>query len=87
MKYFVLYSKQSEKYLSRLTKSKTITILNRIEFIASNPSKPDNNIRKLIGTSSSYRLRIGNFRVIYHLDAGNKTIFITKIAPRGSAYA
>ena len=87
MSYSVFYSAQSQKYLTRLTASKTFSILKRIENIASNPLKADNNIVKLVGTVSSYRARIGDIRVIYHLDHRTKSMYVVKIAPRGSAYS
>lgn len=87
MAYTIFYSRLSEKYLSRLTLSNANRILNRLESLANNPHKPDNNIVKLQGTISSFRLRIGDIRVIYLLDEENRIIYVTKIAPRGSAYS
>ena len=86
MSYRILYSSRAEKYLTRLTSSKVNTILNRIEYVSLNPFKQDNNIKKLSGTVSSYRLRIGDIRVIYDLNTQIKTMFVVKIAPRGSIY-
>jgi len=51
-----------------------------------NPFKQDNNIKKLSGTISSYRLRVGDIRIIYELNMQVKTIFVMKIAPRGVVY-
>lgn len=85
--YSLLYSKQADKYLLRLTRVKAGKILNRMESIAQDPLKPDNNITKLTGTKSSFRLRIGDIRIIYFLDISNKSIYIIKVAPRGSVYS
>ena len=87
MGYKILYSPSAEKYLTRLTQSKASSVLKRIQFVATNPFKPDNNIVKLSGTVSSYRLRIGDIRVIYGLDVENKIIYVVKISPRGSVYS
>lgn len=87
MKCTVLYLKASQKYLKRLTPSKISTILKRIEKAASNPLASNINIVKLIGTKSSYRLRIGNIRVVYELDTVDKIMYVAKIAPRSSAYS
>ena len=86
MAYQLLYSRQSEKYLSRLTPSKANRVLKRIESLAKDPHKTDNNILKLTGTTSSFRFRIGDIRIIYYLDEEKKWIIVSKIAPRGSAY-
>lgn len=87
MKYKIYYSRISEKYLDRLTPTKSRRILTKLEELAGNPFKTDNNTVKLTGTKSSYRLRNGDIRIIYYLDEENKAIYITKIAPRGSAYS
>ena len=87
MEYKIFYSRTAEKYLSRLTPSKSSGILKRITYIAEDPFREDNNIVKLTGTKSSYRLRVGDIRVIYELDLKSKTLFIVKIAPRGSIYS
>lgn len=86
MSYRILYSSRAARYLNRLTSSKINTILNRIEYVSLNPFKQDNNIKKLSGTISSYRLRIGDIRVIYELNTQTKTMFVVKIASRGSIY-
>ncbi len=86
MSYEIYYSSSSEKYLFRLPKSKTDSILRRIQYVALDPFKQDNNIVKLAGTISSFRLRIGDIRVVYQLDTKNKIIYVVKISPRGSVY-
>ena len=86
MSYRIFYSSRAEKYLHRLTSSKLNTILNRIENVSLNPFKRDNNIKKLSGTISSYRLRVGDIRIIYELNIQTKIMFVVKIAPRGAVY-
>ena len=86
MSYQILYSFRAEKYLTRLISSKVTIILNRIKYVSLNPFKQDNNIKKLLGTISSYRLRVGDIRVIYELNTQTRTMFVTKISPRGSVY-
>ena len=87
MAYSVLYSSQSEKYLTRLTPSKSKRILTRIENLSKNPFETDNNVVRLSGTDTSFGLRIGDIGIIYFIDLENKSIYVTKIAPRGSAYS
>ncbi len=85
MNYQIYYSHQAEKYLSRLTPSRIALILKRIEHISYDPFR-FNNIAKLQGTVSCFRLRIGDIRVIYELNLKSKTMYVIKIAPRGSIY-
>lgn len=86
MSYKIYYSSVAEKYLFRLPKTKTEAIIKRLQYVALNPFKQDNNIVKLVGTISSYRLRVGDIRVIYYLDTKQKIMYVVKIAPRGSVY-
>jgi len=41
--------------------------------------------KKLKGAPNSYRLRVGDFRVLYSI-LSREEILVFKIAPRGSAY-
>lgn len=86
MNYQILYSFGAEKYLTRLTSTKVSVLLNRIKYVSLYPFKQDNSVKKLSGTLSSYRLRIGDIRVIYELHTQTKVMYIVKIAPRGSVY-
>ena len=87
MNYSIYYSTSAEKYILRLPKSKAESTIKRMQYVASNPFKKDNNIAKLAGTVSSYRLRIGDIRVVYWLDQEHKKMYVTKIAPRGFVYS
>ena len=42
--------------------------------------------RKIFGSDSSYRIRVGDYRVIYQIDEGNKTITIFHVRHRKDAY-
>lgn len=45
------------------------------------------NIKKLKGTHQYlYRYRLGHFRLFYGIDESNKTVVITAIKPRKTAY-
>lgn len=45
---------------------------------------PSGDIKKLKGFSTSYRLRIGDYRVIFNMAGDN--ILINDVLPRGDAY-
>ncbi len=61
------------------------TIRGKIERLAVNPYAPNNNIRALKGRPG-YRLRVGDWRVIYELSGDVLLVRVMTIAPRGSAY-
>ena len=44
------------------------------------------DIKKLKGVKNTYRLRIGDYRIIYTVNFNNSQIFVTSITPRKKAY-
>ena len=71
------YSKQAEKFLKKQTKATRDRIISAIHNL------PAGDIKKLRGREG-YRLRIGDFRVIF--DRNGNIIYIERIDNRGQAY-
>ncbi|WP_414693719.1 type II toxin-antitoxin system RelE family toxin [Paenibacillus sp.] len=44
------------------------------------------HVKKLQGDSSLYRLRIGNYRILYSIEDEILVIVVIKIGPRGDVY-
>ncbi len=61
------------------------TIRSKIEKLAEDPYHPNNNVIQLTGCED-YRMRVGDWRVIYSLRDDVLTIEVLKIKPRGDAY-
>lgn len=80
----VIYSKTALKALRKMPRPTAINIRDKIEALARNPEATP-NVKKLKG-SKDYRLRVGNWRVIYSVNQGILTITILKIGPRGDIY-
>lgn len=75
--------KQAAKELKRIQPKMRQRILDAIEKLATNPSRPDLDIKALSG-SDFFRLRVGDYRVIF--DQDGRILSIIRIAPRGSVY-
>ncbi len=71
------YSKQSEKFLKKLNADTRDRIRNAIHNL------PSGDIKKLQGRSG-YRLRVGNYRVIF--DKNGYVLYIERIDNRGQVY-
>ena len=71
------YSKQAVKAINRMDSFTKRRIKNAIEKL------PSGDVKKLKGHTNSYRLRVGDYRVLYDI---NQNIEITNILPRGDAY-
>ena len=60
-------------------------MIDKIEGLAANPFAPNNNVTALKATDG-FRLRVGDWRVLYTLDTKAGTMTIAAIVPRGEAY-
>ena len=81
MKSQILYEKEALKELDKLEPSISRRIIKKIEDMSENPSSCD--IKKLKG-SNDYRLRVGNYRIIFVFD--KDLIKIIKVGHRQQIY-
>ncbi len=79
----VVLSKQARKALLAIQPKRAASIRQAIALLAQDPQRPDLDIKKLTGREG-YRLRVGEWRVIYALSPG--IVEILWIGPRGDAY-
>lgn len=47
---------------------------------------PNGDIKKMVGCKNEYRLRVGDYRIIYELNQNELIILVTKADNRGQAY-
>ena len=80
MKYVIKYEKNALKYLMRLDRTTQLRIINAINDL------PEGDVKKLQGSVNEYRLRIGDFRVIFSKNAKVLLISVVQIASRGEVY-
>ncbi|MCG2791716.1 MAG: type II toxin-antitoxin system RelE/ParE family toxin [Actinomycetia bacterium] len=79
----VNYSKTSLKQLKKLTRTKQIEILKKIEKLKNDPDAG----KKLKGPLKNFRsLKTWPYRIIYQYSKNDKTIFINIIQHRQSTY-
>ena len=74
----------SEHDLRKIDRQYIPGILDAIESLAENPFPVQ--FRKMKGSESSYRLQIGDYRVIYQVHPKNKVVDIYHIRHRKDAY-
>ena len=84
VKYTIIIKKKAEKELLCLQCSDVIKIRESINRLAENP-RPHGS-KKLTGSINEYRIRVGNYRILYSINDNIITIFIFKIAHRKEAY-
>ncbi|MEZ4863424.1 MAG: type II toxin-antitoxin system RelE/ParE family toxin [Caldilineaceae bacterium] len=83
--YSVTFTKQALRTLRRMPKNIANLIREKIDMIAVDPYAPHNNVTKLVGRPA-YRLRVGDWRVIYELQDEQLVMLVVKIGPGGEVY-
>lgn len=83
--YKVEFTKQAIKDLQRIPKNYTMKIFDRIKLLAKGPFNEGLDIKKLKGVQG-YRLRVGEYRVIYEMEKDKLVINVIKIQSRGNVY-
>lgn len=83
--YKVKYSKQAIKSLRKMLKNAASRIIGKINELALSPHSAAQV--KLLKGLEGYRLRVGDWRIIYSIQEDEAPgIWIIKIAPRGEVY-
>jgi mRNA interferase RelE/StbE len=82
--YRIEFAASAEKDLHRLAPALVANILQRIEALDGDPNP--RRSQKLRGTERTYRLRVGDHRVIYELDPGARVILVYHIRHRREVY-
>lgn len=82
--YQLLLGRRAEKDLRGLPATTFQRVLPQIESLATEPRPP--GCRKLSGSDSDFRIRIGNYRVLYEIDDAERTVRILRVRHRSHAY-
>jgi mRNA interferase RelE/StbE len=79
------YSKAARKALKAMPRNTARLIMEKIEALSADPIASNNNVKKLTN-HPGYRLRIGDWRVVYTIHEQALLIAVVRIAPRGDVY-
>jgi len=82
--YTIIYKRSASKELLRLPSSSAHKVRAAINELAAEP-RPS-GCKKLKGSLNEYRIRIGDYRVLYTLDGNILEVLIIKIAHRKDVY-
>jgi mRNA interferase RelE/StbE len=83
--YTVLTTKSFDRALARIPANWQRRIVGKIRDLAENPYAPNNNVTKLQGREG-YRLRVGDWRVIYELQDERLVMLVLELGTRGGIY-
>jgi mRNA interferase RelE/StbE len=82
--YKVEWKKSAKRELKKLDKQAIPRILQAVENLAENPYSSDS--KKLVGSDSIYRIRAGNYRIIYNIKLSILTVEVIKVGHRREIY-
>ena len=82
--YSVTFARSARKELQDLAPSIAERIIDHIEALKENP-RPAGSI-KLQGGKQLWRIRIGDYRVVYAIDDSSRTVDVSVIRHRKDAY-
>jgi len=84
--YKLFFYPQARKQLKKLHPNDRKRVLAKIELLVKNPRNQSLNIKKLVNTKNSFRLRTGDVRAIFEIEIKIRIIYIWDIDYRGSIY-
>lgn len=82
--YRVLLERAAEKDLARLSFEIHDRVIAAIQALATNPRPP--GCRKLTGSQSDWRIRVGDFRVIYEIADEIRVVRVNRVRHRREVY-
>ncbi|MBS3953768.1 MAG: type II toxin-antitoxin system RelE/ParE family toxin [Methylomicrobium sp.] len=87
MSYRLLLHKSVTKFLEKLNEKQRQDISDKLELLKDNPFPNQQlDIKIMQGYEGLYRLRVGQYRLIYQLEADKLFIFLVKAGNRGDIY-
>jgi mRNA interferase RelE/StbE len=83
--YRIVRTQSFDKALAKLPMNWQRRIVAKIKDVAISPYAPNNNLKRLQG-HDGYRLRVGDWRVIYELQDDRLVMLVLEVGPRGGIY-
>lgn len=84
MRYSVELSPRAQRHLRNLPRSVRDRILASLHALADNPHPLGS--RKLAGTENRYRVRVGDYRILYGVIGSPPSILVTAVRHRRDVY-
>ena len=82
--YEIRWARSAERELRKLDPPVVPRVVDAVNELAADP-RP-RGCRKLQGAQAGYRIRVGEHRIIYHVDDGENRVTIAHVRHRDAAY-
>ena len=76
----IIILKFAERFLERQPKKQ------KVRFLVAIYRLPEGDVKPVKNSDGVFRLRVGDYRVFFHIDEEDNTIYVREIKPRGDAY-
>ena len=86
MKYAFRWRERAVRQLKAIPQTAALTILRAMTPLGDDPRRPDANVKKLDGYQDRYRLRVGDYRIIYDVTDAELVILIVGVGHRREIY-
>ena len=86
MKYAFRWRERAVRQLRAIPQTAALTILRALTPLGDDPRRPDADLKKLAGYTDRYRLRVGDYRVIYEIVDEQLIILIVGVGHRREAH-
>jgi mRNA interferase RelE/StbE len=83
--YKIVFTKQAIRSMQKMPRNLQDLVREKLDQIARDPFAALPNVTKL-QNREGYRLRVGDWRLIYDLQKEKLVILVFKVAPRGEVY-
>jgi mRNA interferase RelE/StbE len=86
VKYAFRWRESAVRQLRSIPQPTALTILRALAPLGDDPRHQDSNIKKIVGHNDRYRLRVGDYRVIYEISDGQLVILVIGVGHRREIY-
>lgn len=82
--YEVVLERRAERDIKRLPEETFYRIVPQLKALSENPRRP--GCRKITGSKNDWRVRVGDYRIIYEIDEREKAVKVMRIRHRRDVY-
>jgi mRNA interferase RelE/StbE len=82
--YKIEWKRSAVKELEKLPRPMISKIVSAVDNLSANPFPQ--GVRKLVGTEGTYRIRIGDYRVLYNINENRLIVEVIRVGHRKDVY-
>jgi mRNA interferase RelE/StbE len=83
-RYAVEFERSAKKELDRLDGKIRARVLRKVAALAEDPRPP--GATQLVGADDLWRIRVGDYRVVYGIEDARLVVIVVRVAGRGKVY-